>query len=421
MVGTPGGGYVVFGNWHGYAWTATEDAKMSTLTPADFSAVTTNGPLCVKGSVAATTDYSGFGMVGVNLNQAGGMDMPKGTVTPTSTGISVNVTNNSPTTPLRIQVQGPQGDAAHRWCADIVGSGGFFPWASLTTTCWDAKSPGTPYDKSPIESVVVEVPGSNTAAIPFDFCLNTLSEGDGTGGGVCDPKAAPVTGSTSVWDGGSAVCGADGQQYFIWNNAWGSRGSAQSISWSGTSFQVTAQSASGGGVQGYPSIFIGSINVHKTLGSNLPKQVSTITQVPTSWSWTGASGEYNAAYDVWFNSSNVTDLDKPSGGFLMIWLHKPGSQNPIGGSPSQSNVSVGGGTWNIYTGDNGGTPCISYVATSDINTWTGDIAAFITHAKTVQGGNYMKDSWYLANVFAGFEIWSGGQGLKTNSFSAIVK
>jgi len=33
----------------------------------------------------------------------------------------------------------------------------------------------------------------------------------------------------------------------------------------------------------------------------------------------------------------------------------------------------------------------------------------------------LEASWYLSHVFAGFEIWSGGVGLKTKAFYAIVE
>jgi hypothetical protein len=33
---------------------------------------------------------------------------------------------------------------------------------------------------------------------------------------------------------------------------------------------------------------------------------------------------------------------------------------------------------------------------------------------------YIQDSWYLISVEAGFELWRGGTGLATNSFSVRV-
>ena len=33
---------------------------------------------------------------------------------------------------------------------------------------------------------------------------------------------------------------------------------------------------------------------------------------------------------------------------------------------------------------------------------------------------YIQNSWGLTNVFAGFEIWSGGVGLETTDFAVTV-
>jgi hypothetical protein len=33
---------------------------------------------------------------------------------------------------------------------------------------------------------------------------------------------------------------------------------------------------------------------------------------------------------------------------------------------------------------------------------------------------YVQNSWYLTNVYAGFEIWSGGVGLETTDFAVTV-
>ena len=37
---------------------------------------------------------------------------------------------------------------------------------------------------------------------------------------------------------------------------------------------------------GYPSMFIGANSGNATAGSNLPKLVSSLASVPTTWNWT---------------------------------------------------------------------------------------------------------------------------------------
>jgi hypothetical protein len=113
----------------------------------------------------------------------------------------------------------------------------------------------------------------------------------------------------------------------------------------------------------------------------------------------------------------------------MVWLYKPSGNNPIGGSPAHSGVTVPGvaGTWNVYIGPRGGggpnsgVPVVSYVAATTLNTLTFDLNNFIKHA--VSTGYGIQNSWYLTDVFAGFEIWNGSnaQGLKVDKFTAVVQ
>jgi hypothetical protein len=144
--------------------------------------------------------------------------------------------------------------------------------------------------------------------------------------------------------------------------------------------------------------------------------VSSISSVETSWSWTAASGNYNASYDVWFTSGATGNINSPIA-YLMVWLHSPTGAQPRG-SLKNSGVTISGvsGTWNVWSDG----ACISYVATSDINTISFDLNAFIKDAVSNRDGT-IKSTYYLHDVFAGFEIWSGGVGLQSNNFSAVVK
>ena len=105
----------------------------------------------------------------------------------------------------------------------------------------------------------------------------------------------------------------------------------------------------------------------------------------------------------------------------MVWFYKPGNAQPLG-SPSGT-VSLGGKSWQVWScggGCQNGVPVISYVpASGSINEWSFDLLDFIENARDQFG--VVQNSWYLTNVFAGFEIWSGGSGLKTDNFCAIVQ
>jgi hypothetical protein len=171
-------------------------------------------------------------------------------------------------------------------------------------------------------------------------------------------------------------------------------------------------------------VFIGSNFGRSTSGSNLPKAVTTLTEVSTSWRWSSAAGEFNAAYDVWFSSGGGGDGGTPSGGYLMVWLHDPPSAQPLGNPAGPASIS--GRTWNVWvcnssTGCNqNGVPVVSYVATSTVSELSFDLAEFIRDAVENRPGT-ISNGWYLTNIFAGFEIWSGGVGLRTENFCALVR
>jgi hypothetical protein len=432
------GGYYTAGPWHGYAWTSASGGN-SSINPPDFSNLGAGKALCASGTVAPLSDYSGIAMIGVNLNQDMTTNAAVGTVTPTLDGITVSVTNPGGS-PLRLQIQGPNGasDPTDRWCAQISGSGGFIPWSSFNTECW-ATSGGTAYDgKSPIQSASVLVPGTNSGPVSFDFCVNALApttsagtgptttpDAGGGGTGTVDASPGTLGGTGTITDalGWDAVT-RDGQNYIVQNNVWGGT-SNQAVSYDGTTFTVTQQNGSNpttGGPISYPSVFIGSNNGRSTAGDNLPKAVTALTTVPTSWTNNAGSvsGTYNAAYDVWFSTSSAGDSGSPSGGFLMVWYYKPQGAQPIG-SPKYTGVTISGasGSYDVWIGMNGSVPCISYVRTQSIQSMSYDLNAFIEDAVHNRAGT-IQSSWYLTNVYAGFEIWSGGAGLKTTAFSVVV-
>jgi hypothetical protein len=179
-------------------------------------------------------------------------------------------------------------------------------------------------------------------------------------------------------------------------------------------------------------MFIGSNSGHTTTGSNLPKAISALTTVPTSWTWSdnGTIGDttnniYNATYDVWFSTAQAeTGTTVPSGGFLMVWYYKPPNAQPIG-QIRYSAVTIPGvpGTWNVWIGLNGTRPVTSYVATTPVMTLSYDLNLFIqdaVHNRTFNGAPALQPTWWLSNIFIGFEIWKGGVNLETTNFCAIV-
>lgn len=454
---TDSGPFFVSGSWHGYAFTSAQGMG-SSIMPMDFSMLAPGMPRCVSGTVGAVMDYSGVAMLGVNLNQEETMDAPQMTVVPTKGGLMVDVKNNAGSE-LRIQLQTPNGgmNENERWCAPFQGSG-FIPWKAFNTKCWDGS--GTAYAMEPISTALVLVPGDDADPVAFDFCLNSLTEADGGGTGMMMGAAGaggmmaaagsgappmmgnmgPVdpgmnTGMGTITDrSGVAMVQRDGRNYVIQNNVWGDSSTVQHIDYNGTAYEIVMQTGSnvpsGPSAMGpvsYPSVFIGSNYERTTTGSNLPIQISAIKSVKTAWSidMQGVSGTYNASYDVWFSTGAGGDPGNPSGGYLMVWYYKPPDAQPIGSILNDGHgISIPGvpGTWDVWLGpnqENGGRPVISYVVTQPISDLEFDLNAFIQDALKRPGA--LQASWYLSNVFAGFEIWSGGVGLKTKAFYAIVE
>jgi hypothetical protein len=218
------------------------------------------------------------------------------------------------------------------------------------------------------------------------------------------------------------------KQYRLAANWW-SKFDGQTIAYSGLSYTINnpnnVASADNNPI-GYPTMYIGAYSGVDTTGSNLPKQVSALTSVPTVFSTNAAEGardEYNAAYDVWFTPTGAklgsSQYAPPQGGaYLMVWMFKPTNRQPRGGiRKSVQTVSGVSGTWNVWV-DNTNPPCISYVSINPINGLDFDLNAFI---KDAVANNYgITNSMYLSVVFAGFEIWSKGDGLKVHNFCAKV-
>jgi Glycosyl hydrolase family 12/Cellulose binding domain len=220
----------------------------------------------------------------------------------------------------------------------------------------------------------------------------------------------------------SQTMSAAGGAYTIQNNEWGSS-APECISTDGNADFTVANSsianATNGAPGGYPSIYKGCHWGACTAGSGLPIQESSLGtgRVTTSWSTSqpGGSNAYDVAYDIWFNQTPTT-AGQPNGAELMIWLNHNGSVQPFG-SQVATGVSVGGHTYNVWFG-NQGWNTVSYTMTSGA-TSVSSLDVGQVAANAVSRG-YIQPSWYLIDVEAGFELWQGGAGLATNSFSVNV-
>ncbi|MFC4040181.1 RICIN domain-containing protein [Dactylosporangium siamense] len=205
-----------------------------------------------------------------------------------------------------------------------------------------------------------------------------------------------------------------GGKYYVQNNNWGDD-TTQCINVTANGFQLTRSDhnkPTNGAPGSYPSIFAGCHYTLCTSGSGMPMRVSdaTFQNVNTSVSMTYAGGQWDAAYDVWFDPTPRTD-GQNTGAELMVWLNHAGAPQPVGGRVAT--VNLAGGTWDVWFG-NIGWNVVSYVRTAG----TGSISfAVRDFYNDMLARGYAQNSWYMTSVQAGFEPWQGGAGMAVTNFS----
>lgn len=452
------GGYFRSGTWNGYAFTGAnvDVVPGTTITPTSFEMLPPGEAFCVSGSVAADPDtdgpmgplgYRGVSLLGFNINQPqqaamGEAEPAIGTAVPTGTGIAVSFTKTT-ASPLRIQIQGPNGetDENDRWCYEIVDTTGpvFAPYQEFNTKCWDGT--GTAYLRQPLSAVLFTVPGGATAATAYDYCIDGFADGNSEADAPDSiTEAVLLSGTLTTKFDRRRVTGTDGKSYIVQNNAWNdaSAEGAQILQFTGNSFVVSQQSANGVGdvPLGFPSIYVGrngfrgaNDSLTTTSDDGLPIQISAINSIQTRFAH-NASGDANATYDVWFAAQPPAgEYQTATGAFLMVWTYKPGNRNAIGGFNGGQGepVTVDNRQWNLFVGGRaeagdpgaGNATVISYVVPNgSIPDYSFDLNLFIQDA--VQRG-LLNPSFFLTDVFAGFEIWSGGTGLRVNEFTVDVQ
>ena len=204
-------------------------------------------------------------------------------------------------------------------------------------------------------------------------------------------------------------------EYTIQANEWNSSATQCITYTAGTAWSVSTANfnLSGGAPATYPSIYKGCHWGACTTGSNLPIQVSKLASATSSWSTTQpATGAYDVAYDLWTNSRPSTN-GQPDGSEIMIWQNSRGGVSPFGSKTATA--TIGGLHWDVWTGRQSSWNIISYVLQGGSTSFNGlDVKALIDDsvARGTTNANH-----YLLDAEAGFEIWRGGQGLATNSFS----
>ena len=205
-------------------------------------------------------------------------------------------------------------------------------------------------------------------------------------------------------------------QYIYQQDEWNSS-QTQCATVSGVGFSLTTANfnlPNGGPPATYPSIFMGCHwgNCTNSSSSHMPIQESNIASASTSVTATLTSGNYDVAYDVWFNQTSTTS-GQPNGTEVMVWINHSGFPQPFGSKVAT--VSIDGGSWDVWTGRQSSWNIVSYVRTSGVTSVSNlNLLPFFSDA--VSRGS-LQTSWWLIDVEMGFEIWTGGQGLGISNFS----
>jgi hypothetical protein len=208
-------------------------------------------------------------------------------------------------------------------------------------------------------------------------------------GVLTQPARAAVWSSTDRW--GTWTNGG----YTLYNDVWGSGFGPQTI-WANSfsNWGVWANHPNTGGVKSYA-------NATKSVN----RRLSTLGGATSSFNVTIPNGgAYETAYDIWCDGHTYE---------IMLWMNKVGPVGPIGSR--QTNVSVGGHSWDVYRGSNGSNQVFSFVRQGNTSSATVDIKAVLNWLKS---NNWFGDVT-LGDVQFGYEITSssGGMDFRTNSFS----
>jgi len=240
------------------------------------------------------------------------------------------------------------------------------------------------------------------------------------------PSRAAGPGPEGGVIGNAPYCNRDyerlaGNQYIAYNDDLGDYTCLQTADQQdATGFQVTTfdQDVTKR-VGAFPNIFAGFEWGRHPENSFLPAEESedgnplvavSVNSVP--------GGDYNAAYDIWFNKTDPSDpweLGENNGAEVMIWLvnHQP----PQGAG----NYKIDGHSWTMMKWKAGNSQTkttwryIAFITTSNMTTATLRLNPFFKEAIRLDS---LSPSWYLTNIAFGFEMRSGDlAGLAVKSFS----
>jgi xyloglucan-specific endo-beta-1,4-glucanase len=160
------------------------------------------------------------------------------------------------------------------------------------------------------------------------------------------------------------------------------------------------------------------------LNSGLNPQLSQIESVQAVWDWSQTSTGTIVA-DVAFDLFTSATSGGGNAYEIMIWMANYNA-GPISANYSSSgapvpvatSVSIGGYTWNLYSGSNGSNWVFSFLPVSGtVANFAADLNLFLKYLTTNQG---LATTQYLTTVQAGTEATSGTATLTTSAYSVSI-
>jgi hypothetical protein len=228
------------------------------------------------------------------------------------------------------------------------------------------------------------------------------------------PSPTPVNGDVcSSTDHPYPVGRADGGRYTVEPDEWNGSGTICLRIFGATGFalsrvdSIKLQNPAAPGA--YP-------NISTVVDSpGMPVPVAQLGDATSDWVTAPArNGKYDVAYDLWYGNA-PTGCAPGTSAELMVWLRSVGGARPIGSRLAQD-VSLAGVDYQVYESPGSGShSVISYVREKPTDAVHGLNLRLFTEDAVLRG--YVPPASYLCKVSAGFEVWSGGAGLTTDSFA----
>lgn len=125
----------------------------------------------------------------------------------------------------------------------------------------------------------------------------------------------------------------------------------------------------------------------------------------------------DVAYDLWLSPSKG-GTNKYE---IMLWLDAAGGAAPISSTGSSLiTVPIAGYSWKVFSGTNGDTIVFSFVATSTIKSFSGDLNLFFKYLVSDQD---VSSALWITSIQAGTEPFTTGSTavMTTSAYSVSVK